>query len=103
MDKGTAQLAELKEEIADLESAIQDLTKKQAEMDKLRKEAHADHVQAKKDLEVAHAGVRKALSLLSEYYAEKDGDSGIMDQEQFKKVMRNPSQAVVPAKHSKSI
>lgn len=101
IEQGTANLAELKEEMAQLESAMAELTRKQAEMDKMRQESHAYHVQSKKELVEALTGVRKALTLLREYYAKKDGDAGVMDQEDFKKAMQNP-QAIAPAKHLKS-
>merc|ERR1712037_640665 len=40
--------------------------------DKIRQEENADYTQAKADLEQGLAGVRKALTVLRDYYAEDD-------------------------------
>jgi len=68
IDQAAAKSAQLKEEIKELEDELAALSREQAEMDRIRQESHADYQTAKADLELGLNGVRKALSLLREYY-----------------------------------
>jgi len=68
IDQSAARSASLKEEVVELEKELAALAKMQAEMDKIRQEQNADYTVAKAELEEGLAGVRKALSLLREYY-----------------------------------
>merc|ERR1719150_2124587 len=68
IDQASSKSARLKEEVQELESELAALSKMQAEMDKIRSETHADYVTAKEDLTLGLEGVRKALSVLREYY-----------------------------------
>merc|ERR1719456_1292888 len=60
-------------------------------MDKMRQKNHAEFVEAKKDLELGLAGVRKALGVLREYY----GASAAFLQDATE-------QPAMPKKHSKA-
>jgi len=68
IDKAAARSAGLKEDVKELQAELAALAKLQAEMNKIRSESHADYVQAKADLELGLEGVRKALSVLRDYY-----------------------------------
>jgi len=68
IDQSAARSAALKEEVVELEKELAALAKMQAEMDKIRQDQHADYTVAKADLEQGLTGVRKALSLLRDYY-----------------------------------
>merc|ERR1719473_1622025 len=68
IDKAAAKSAELKEEVKELQAELAELASSQAEMDKIRQEENADYTVAKADLDAGLTGVRKALSVLTEYY-----------------------------------
>jgi len=69
IEKAASNSAQLKEEVSELMSELSVLTKEQAEMDKMRRDENGVYVIAKKDLELGLSGVRKALSVLREFYA----------------------------------
>merc|ERR1719265_889344 len=68
INQDSARSTELKAEVKELQASLAALASEQAEMDKMRQEAHADYLKAKEDLSLGLAGVGKALTVLREYY-----------------------------------
>jgi hypothetical protein len=69
IEKAASASAGLKEEVTELMSELSTLTKSQAEMDAIRQNENAAYVKVKADLELGLGGVRKALTVLREFYA----------------------------------
>jgi predicted nucleic acid-binding Zn-ribbon protein len=69
IDQMTARTNKLKEQISSLQNTLAALVKSQAEADNLRKKEHAAYTQNKADLEQGIEGVKVALNVLREYYA----------------------------------
>merc|ERR1719361_1161964 len=67
-------------------------------MDSMRMEERANYAQAKSDLELGLAGVRKALGVLREYYGST-GASMIQSGSDMSSMMRQPA---MPEKHLKA-
>jgi len=82
IDQAVSKTASLQESIKELEKELSALTKQQAEMDKIRQEENAAFVKSKAELEEGIEGVRKALSVLRDYYGaapallQKDSGAG---------------------------
>merc|ERR1712194_713301 len=91
IDQASAESSKLKDQVKTLESELAALAKEQAEMDKIRGNAHASYKQAKADLELGLSGVRKASEVLRDYY----GSASLL-QDSF---MQQPAR---PETHSKS-
>merc|ERR1719410_2646430 len=72
IDQATSKSVSLKEDIKQLQAELAELTKSQSEMDKIRQEENEDFLVAQKELTAGLAGVRKALTVLRDYYAEGD-------------------------------
>merc|ERR1719189_1197675 len=72
IDHASSKSVALSEDIKQLEAELAALMKSQSEMDKIRQEENSDYVTAKADLELGLNGVRKALSVLRDYYANED-------------------------------
>merc|ERR1712060_76086 len=72
IDQASARSAQLKEEVARLQKELADLAASQAEMDKLRSEENADYTKNRADMEQGLEGVKIALKVLREYYANDD-------------------------------
>jgi len=68
IDSSSARSAELKEQVGVLQEELAALAKEQEEMDKVRADEHKVYVAEKFDLQKGLAGIRKALSLLRDYY-----------------------------------
>merc|ERR1719414_2785347 len=95
IDQASSKSARLKEDVQELESELAALSKMQAEMEKIRSETHADYETAKADLTLGLEGVRKALSVLREYY----GGAALLQGAQFSALMQQPA---LPTTHSKA-
>merc|ERR1719463_948049 len=67
--------AKLKEEVATLQKELADMAKAKADADKLRAEEKATYEKNSAEMEMGIEGVKKALSVLKEYYA-KDSSHG---------------------------
>ena len=98
IDQSAASSAELKEEVKQLEAELAALVKEQADMDKIRAEQNADYKVAKADLTLGLSGVKKALTVLREYYSSADA-SLIQQKGGFDAFMQQPA---MPEKHTKS-
>merc|ERR1740129_1786833 len=61
--------AELKEEVATLESELSKLAKSQAQMNKIRGEEKAAYGAGKAELEKGIAGIKLAMKILNDYYS----------------------------------
>merc|ERR1712228_22179 len=68
IDQAAARSAQLKAQVKELQAELAALAKAQAEMDRIRIETHTNYEAAKADLELGLGGVRKALTLLRDYY-----------------------------------
>jgi len=77
IEQMSAKSAQLKEEVAALETELSKLAKSQAEMDKIRQEQKASYEESSSELEKGLTGIKTALKVLNEYYAqdEKSHDS----------------------------
>jgi len=70
IEKASAGVGKLKQQVAALQTELHDLSKSQAEMDKMRQQEQEEYVVAKKDYEDGLEGVRMALKILRDYYAQ---------------------------------
>merc|ERR1719336_1388827 len=70
IDKMAARSAQLKDEVAGLNKALAALVKAGAEMTQMREQEQKDYVQNKADMEQGLEGVKLALRVLREYYAQ---------------------------------
>eukprot|EP00397_Hematodinium_sp_SG-2012_P021896 GEMP01022652.1.p1 GENE.GEMP01022652.1~~GEMP01022652.1.p1 ORF type:complete len:667 (+),score=258.70 GEMP01022652.1:157-2157(+) len=72
IEKATANTVRLKEQVAELQTALAFITRSQKEMDTMRQDEHAEFVKAKSDFQQGLQGVRTALRVLRDYYQSKD-------------------------------
>jgi len=100
VDQAVARSTQLKGEVAQLQAELRSLAQDQAEMDRVRRESHADSQKAEADLELGLSGVRQALDLLRDfYYSGATAVSALQDDDRFGAFMQQPS---LPDTHSKS-
>jgi len=97
IDRAAAQAAQRKEEVAALQAALAALSKTQAEMDSIRREQNANFKVAQAELSQGLTGVRKALSMLRDYYG--GAAAMIQDGTSLGSFMQQPA---VPQQHSKA-
>mmetsp|Transcript_3942 Transcript_3942/g.11516 ORF Transcript_3942/g.11516 Transcript_3942/m.11516 type:complete len:719 (-) Transcript_3942:57-2213(-) len=101
IDQAVAKTTDLKGQVKELQSELAQLAKEQAEMDQIRRDSHKAFVQAKADLEAGLQGVRRALSVLREYYQGGSGSAAMVQEgESLGNAMRQ--EPVVPGTHSKA-
>jgi chromosome segregation ATPase len=97
IDRNSARSASLKEEVAELQAELAALAKTQSEMDKIRSEENANYRVAKAVLTQGLEGVRKALSVLRDYYG---GSAALLqDDAKFSSFMQQPAP---PQQHDKA-
>jgi len=72
IDQMAAKSASLKEEISELQASVAALRSSTSEADKIRAEESAAFKQNSADLNLGLEGVKKALQVLTEYYAKDD-------------------------------
>merc|ERR1719395_525723 len=89
IDRAAARSASLKEEVTELEADLAALAKTQAEMDTIRAEQNANFRTAKSELSEGLAGVRKALTVLRDYYG--GAAAMIQDDGKFSSFMQQPA------------
>merc|ERR1719401_1979250 len=70
IDAWTARSAQLKDEVAQLESALASLAKSQATMDKIREDEKEVYTKSRAEMELGLEGVQKALKVLKDYYSQ---------------------------------
>jgi len=99
IDQAAAQSAGLKEDVRELQANLVALAKSQVEMDAMRTKTHAAYLEAKADLELGLQGVRKAVSMLREYYGSAAAASAL--QQNGGDVTALMQQPDLPAAHSK--
>jgi hypothetical protein len=89
IDKQVAKSTSLKAEVKELQAELANLAKSQAEMDKIRVDEHAAFSTAKADLGEGLAGVRKALTLLRDYYGSA---AAMIQDDKLGAFMQQPAQ-----------
>jgi len=97
IDNAATKSVQLKGEVKELEAELGALMKAQAEMDKIRTETHGEYEVAKADLELGLKGVRKAISVLRDYYG--GAASMLQSDEMPSAFMQQPAQ---PVRHAAS-
>jgi len=68
IDTATAKSTKLKGQVKQLQADLAELAKVQAEATTLRQETHAEYLESKADFEAGLSGVRKAITVLKDYY-----------------------------------
>jgi len=96
IDTAASQSAALKEDVVELEAELASIAKTQAEMDKIRQEQNGNYKVASSELKQGLGGVRKALSVLRDYYG---GAAALIQDDKFNSFMQQPAP---PQQHEKS-
>jgi chromosome segregation ATPase len=94
IDKARSTASQLKEEVAGLSQEIAEISKAQAGYDEYRREENAAYKQTKADLTQGLQGVRQALQVLRDYYANEADDAA--------SAAALIEQPAMPTTHSKS-
>jgi len=72
IDKTSAKSAQAKSDVKEVQAELAKVAQEQAELDKIRADESAAFLQTKADLEQGIKGIRQAVTMLREYYSEKD-------------------------------
>merc|ERR1719348_2180495 len=73
MERAQAGIANLKQQIADLNTALADIAASQKTMDEMRAKEHEEFIKEEADFQEGLRGIRGALQILREYYQSKGG------------------------------
>jgi len=76
VDKKKSLSVQLKDDIKELQHQLAKLAKSQVDLNEVRKQEHEAFIQTKVDLEAGLQGVRQAVKILREYYANANKESG---------------------------
>jgi len=98
IDTASSRAEKLTDEVSELQAALARLAKEQEEMDKVRTESHSQYLEAKANNEQGIAGIRRAMTVLREYYGSKAAGF-LQDSKEFADLLQQPSP---PVSHSKS-
>jgi len=74
IDQLKARSARLKSQVARMQATMSKLVKGQRELDKIRQQEHKEYLAEKEDLDQGLDGVKTALRVLQEYYAQESGN-----------------------------
>lgn len=101
IDQASSASARLKADVKELQANLAKLSQSLAEMNVIRQESHNDYVTAKTDLQLGLEGVRKALSVLREYYGGAAAASMLQGNGngEFAAMMQQPA---MPEQHTKA-
>lgn len=80
IEKATADVATLKQQVSELNAALANIANSQQTMDLLRAKEHEEFVKAHADFQQGVEGIRSALKILREYYQTAEGASFIQQQ-----------------------
>jgi len=100
VDKAASKSASLKDSVKTNQKDLAALAKSQAEMDSIRREESANYKVAKEDLSLGLSGVRKALSVLRDYYGGASSASALLQNDAD--LASSMQQPAAPVAHSKA-
>jgi len=69
LNLATAEVAQLRQDMADLSNELATIAKNDRDRSKMREDEHAAHVKAYKDLQEGESGIQAALKALRDFYA----------------------------------
>jgi len=101
VDKAASKSASLKDSVKTNQKDLAALAKSQAEMDSIRREESANYKVAKADLSLGLSGVRKALSVLRDYYGASAASASALLQNDAD-MASSMQQPAMPVQHSKA-
>merc|ERR1719234_2350556 len=71
IERAEAGIANLKQQIAELQQALADIALSQKEMDSMRQSEHTEFIKEEADFQEGLRGIRGALKILREYYQDE--------------------------------
>lgn len=92
IDQEVATSAELKRQVAELQSELATMAKEESAMTKIRSDTHGSYVASKADLEQGLTGVQQAVGVLRDYYSNDEGSAASLIQEGTQESLQDDSQ-----------
>jgi len=101
LDQVQSASTQAKEDVKELQAELAKLASSQAEMQAMRTKTHQEYLQAKADLQLGLDGVRKAVSVLRDYFNSGSAAASAMLQsgDDLQDAMKQPA---MPETHAKS-
>jgi len=100
IDQAASKSANLKEQVKESQADLSSLARQQAEMDNARRDQNAGYLKAKAELEEGLEGVRKAISVLRDYYGGASAAAMLQSGTSLGAAMEQPA---APEQHSKAV